>query len=181
MKEAKSELTDEQQIANLRDEYRANIDLWIYEATFRQQRSEAFLNINTILLTALGILITIRPSVRNSSIVGILIAVFGLLTCTIWQQILLRNSAYMRFRRYQLRGLEVRLQNVTTFRNQWKALNNFEPLSVPGLDDTFQVDKPARTSAIDIENRLPWLVAGLWLVILVSGIVLVTLGILGII
>ena len=36
-------------------------------------------------------------------------------------------------------------------------------------------------AAHDIENRLPWLVAGLWLVILVSGIVLVTLGILGII
>jgi hypothetical protein len=97
-------LTHEQQIANLRDEYKANVDLWIYESTFRQQRSEAFLNINTILLTALGILITISPSIRNSSIVGVLIAIFGLLTCTIWRQILLRNSAYMRFRRYQLRG-----------------------------------------------------------------------------
>jgi hypothetical protein len=172
-------LGHEQRIANLRDEYKANVDLWIYESTFRQQRSEAFLNINAILLTALGILITIGPSLRNVSIVGILIAVFGLLTCTIWRQILQRNSAYMRFRRYQLRALEVQLQNVTTFGNQWKALNRFEPLTFPGLGETFEVGKTAKTSAIDIENRLPWLMGGLWLVILVAGIALATLTILG--
>jgi hypothetical protein len=78
-------------------------------------------------------------------------------------------------------GLEVQLRNVTTFRNQWKALNHFESLSIPGLDDTFQVDKPAKTSAIDIENKLPWLIGGLWIVILVAGIAFATLGILGII
>ena len=143
------ELEDEQRFSNLREEYKANIDLWIYEATFRQQRSETFLNINTILFVALSTLITFSPTLRNSSIIATLIAVFGFVTCRMWRQILVRNSAYMHFRRYQLRGIETQLRNVTTIRNQWKALNKYEPLSIAGLDDTFQVDKPAKVSAID--------------------------------
>ena len=175
----KIKLTDEQRITNIRNEYRVNIDLWMYDATFRQQRSETFLNINTALLVALSILITINPSVRNISIIGVLISLFGLLTCSMWRQILIRNAAYMNFRRYQLRGLEVQLQNVMTFRNQWKALNLYEPLSLPGLDDTFQVTKPARVSVINIENRVPLLLSGLWLLIFISGTVFLALTILG--
>ena len=175
----KVKLTNEQKISNLRDEYRANIDLWMYDATFRQQRSETFLNINTALLVALSILITINSSILNISITGILISLFGLLTCSMWRQILIRNAAYMNFRRYQLRGLETQLQNVTTFRNQWRALNLYERLSLPGLDDAFQVSKPAKVSVINIENRVPLLLSGLWSLILVGGIVFLALNILG--
>ena len=172
-------LTNEQKLTNIRNEYRVNIDLWMYDATFRQQRSETFLNINTALLVALSILITINPSILNISIIGVLIALFGLLTCSMWRRILIRNGAYMNFRRYQLRGLEVQLQNVTTFRNQWRTLNDYEPLVLPGLDDTFQVPKPARVSVINIENRVPLLLSGLWLLILTGGAALLTLSILG--
>jgi hypothetical protein len=98
-----------------------------------------------------------------------------------WRQILVRNSAYMHFRRYQLRGIETQLRNVTTIRNQWKALNKYEPLSIAGLDDTFQVDKPAKVSAIDLENKLPLLLSGLWLFVFVGGVVLVFLNIIGLI
>src|SRR5687767_7106812 len=126
----KIKLTNEQTLSNVRDEYRANIELWMYDATFRNQRSGTFLNINTALLVALSILITISPSIRNISITSVLISLFGLMTCTMWRQIMIRNAAYMNFRRFQLRGLETQLQNVTTFGNQWKALNKYEHLSI---------------------------------------------------
>lgn len=184
MEESRLVLTQEQQLDNLRDEYKANIDLWIYEATFRQQRSEAFLTINTILVTTLGVLTAVdvvKQSLLSAAIVGVPFAIFGLLSCAVWRQILVRNSAYMRFRRHHLRGLEYRLQNVTTFRHQWQALNQYQSISVPGVNEPFQVPKPARTSALEIEDSLPWLIAGLWVVIFAAGVTLVTLSILGII
>ena len=177
----KLKLTNEQRLTNLRNEYRVNIDLWMYDATFRQQRSETFLNINTALLVALSILVTINPAINIISIIGALIALFGLLTCSMWRQILIRNAAYMNFRRYQLRSLEAQLQNVTTFRNQWKSLEKHEPINLPGLDDAFQISKPAKVSVIKIENRMPLLLSGLWLLILIGGIILFVLNLLGII
>ncbi|UCC62838.1 MAG: hypothetical protein JSV36_19150 [Anaerolineae bacterium] len=173
------ELTDEQRISNLLEEYKANIDLWIYEATFRQQRDQTFLTMNTILLVALSILMAISSSLLYSSVIAVLIAVFGLSACIMWHRILVRNGAYMRFRRYQLRGIEVQLQNVTTMRNQWKALNKHEQLSLEGLEDKFEIEKPARVSAIDIENRLPLALAGLWLIIFLGGAVVTGLSVTG--
>jgi hypothetical protein len=177
----KVKLTNDQMLSNLRDEYRANIDLWVYDITFRNQRNGTFLNINTALLVALSILITISPSSLNISITGALIAVFGLLTCILWRQIMVRNAAYVNFRRYQLRGLELQLQNVTTFGNQWKALNDYERLSIAGLEDAFQISKPAKVSALDIENKIPLLLSGLWLLILIVGIIIIVLSILGVV
>ena len=46
----KVKLTNEQLLLNIREEYRTNIDLWVYDATFRNQRSGTFLNVNTALL-----------------------------------------------------------------------------------------------------------------------------------
>ena len=166
-------------LSNIRDEYRANIDLWVYDNTFRNQRNGTFLNINTALLVALSILITISPSILNISITGALISVFGLVTCMMWRQIMIRNAAYVNFRRYQLRGLELQLQNVTTFGNQWKALNDYERLSIAGLEDVFQISKPAKVSALDIENKIPLLLSGFWSLILISGIVVLVLSFLG--
>ena len=177
----KLKLTNEQRLTNLRNEYRVNIDLWMYDSTFRQQRSETFLNINTALLVALSLLITINPSVEIILMIGALIALFGVLTCSMWRQILIRNAAYMNFRRYQLRSLEVQLQNVTTFRNQWKSLEKHEPINLPGLEDAFQISKPAMVSVINIENRMPLLLSGLWFLLLIGGIILFVLKLLGLI
>lgn len=175
----KIRLTNEQVFSNLRDEYRANIDLWVYDITFRNQRNGTFLNINTALLVALSILITISPSILNISITGALISVFGLVTCLMWRQIMIRNAAYVDFRRYQLRGLELQLQNMTTFGNQNKALNDHEPLTIAGLEDTFQISKPAKVSALDIENKIPLLLSGFWLLIFVAGITVIALSVSG--
>jgi hypothetical protein len=167
------ELTDEQKISNLRAEYEANIQLWMYEATFRQQRSQMFLTMNTILLVALGTLITISPSILNTAIITLLISIFGLLGCVMWHRILLKNGEYMRFRRFQLRSLEVKLQNVTTFGNQWKTLNKYETLSVPELEDKFEIDPSAKHSAITVENKLPLILTVFWAVVLLGAIIIV--------
>lgn len=173
------ELVDGQRISSLVEEYKANIDLWIYEATFRQQRSQTFLTMNTILLVALSMLMTISPSLVNSSVIAVLIAVFGFPACIMWYRILARNGEYMRFRRYQLRGIEFQLQYVTTIRNQWKALNRYEPLSLEGLEDKFEIKSSARVSAITIENRLPLILAGLWLIIFLAGAAIIGLSLTG--
>jgi hypothetical protein len=173
------ELVDGQRISSLIEEYKANIDLWIYEATFRQQRSQTFLTMNTILLVALSMLMTISPSLVNSSVIAVLITVFGFPACIMWYRILARNGEYLRFRRYQLRGIEFQLQDVTTIRNQWKALNKHEPLSLEGLEDKFEIKSSARVSAITIENRLPLILAGLWLLIFLAGATIIGLSLTG--
>jgi hypothetical protein len=70
---------------------------------------------------------------------------------------------------------------VTTFGNQWRALNEYEHLLLAGLADIFQIHKPAQVSAIDIENRVPLLLGGFWCLILIAGTVVFVLSILGII
>ena len=79
-----TKLTHDQEISNLRVEYDANIQLWIYEATFREQRSQMFLTINTILLTALGILVTFNRSYLQTAIIAIPITSFALPACILW-------------------------------------------------------------------------------------------------
>jgi hypothetical protein len=164
---------DERLNANLIEEYKANVDLWIYEATFRQQRSQTFLTINSVLLVALGTLITINPSPVNASIIAILLSVFGFPACLMWRQIMIRNGAYMRFRRYQQRGIEAQLRNVTTIRNQWQALNQYKPLSLEGLEDTFEIKPSEKVSAITIENKLPLVLIWFWLIVFLGGVTIV--------
>ena len=168
-------LTDEQKVSNLRAEYEANIQLWIYEATFREQRSQMFLNMNTILIVALGTLSTFSPSILNTSIIAILISVFALPSCIMWHLILQKNGAYMKFRRFQLRALEVRLQNVTTFRNQWEALNNYHILELPELKEPFEISKSARHSAISVENNIPLILTFFWVAVFLGAIILIYL------
>jgi hypothetical protein len=174
-------LTNEQKLVNLRSEYEANIQLWVHDDNLRQQRNGTFLNMNAILLVALGTLITISPSLLNLAVIASLISVFGLPICMMWYQIQSRNAEYIRFRRFQLRYIEVQLQNVTTISNQWKALNEYQTLSFEGLDDKFSIKRPAKLSATKIEGRLPLMLVGLWFVIFIAGGVLTVLLWLGLI
>ena len=169
-KSDETKLTQDQEISNLRVEYDANIQLWIYEATFREQRSQMFLTVNTILLTALGIMVTFNPYFLNVAIIAIPISLFALPACILWYLILLKNGAYMQFRRFQLRSLEVKLQNLTTFQNQWKALNKYEKLTVPELEDPFLINKSAKHSAIVVENYLPLILTVFWAIIFLAAI-----------
>ena len=164
-------LTNEQKISNLNSEYQANIALWQHDDNLRQQRFGTFLNINTILLVALGTLITISPSIRNSSMIAILVSLFGFPICIMWHRILIRNGEYIRFRRFQLRFIEQQLQNVTTITNQWNALNKHQTITLPDFEDTFTVTLAGKRSSTSIETKLPLILASFWLLVLVIGLV----------
>lgn len=174
-------LTNEQKLSNLRSEYQANIQLWVHDDNLRQQRNGTFLNMNAILLVALGTLITISPSLLNAAAIASLISVFGLPICIMWYQIQSRNAEYIRFRRFQLRYIEAQLQNVTTISNQWKVLNEYQPLSFEGVEDRFSIKRPAKLSATKIEGWLPLIITGLWFIIFMAGVTLAILIWLGMI
>lgn len=171
------ELSVEQKIDNLRTEYEANIKLWIYEATFRQQRNQTFLTMNTILLTVFGTLLTLSSSLLNTSIIAIIISMVGFPACFMWHKLLKKNGEYMRFRRYQIRWIETQLSNITTFRNQWKALNLYEELHLFGLDDKFLIIPSARHSAISVENKLPIILAIIWAIIFIAALLVIGVSI----
>jgi hypothetical protein len=172
-KQETAKLTHEQKISNLRAEYEANVQLWIYEATFREQRSQMFLTVNTILLVALGTLTTFSPSYLNTALIALVTSFFAFPTCVMWRRILLKNGAYMQFRRFQLRALEVKLQNMTTFRNSWEALNKYKELKVPELEDTFQISTSAKHSAIAVENNLPLILTVFWAIVFLAALIFI--------
>lgn len=170
---------DEQQIAKLLAEYEANIELWKHDDNTRMQRNGIFLSVNTLLTVALGTLITISPSIWSAAATACLISVFGLPICVMWYRILLRAGEYVRFRRFQLRAIEAQLQDVTTIRNQWRALNEYETVSFNGIEDTFTIKRSAKCSVTAIENRLPLVVTGFWLLVLLGGLTVDILYVLG--
>jgi hypothetical protein len=161
---------DEQRLAKLLAEYEANIELWKHDDNTRMQRNGIFLSVNTLLLIALGTLITVNPSIWGAAAISCLLSVFGLPICVMWHQILLRGGEYVRFRRFQLRAIEAQLQDVTTIRNQWKALNEYETVSFNGIEDKFTIKRSARRSVTTIENRLPLVVTGFWLLVFLGGL-----------
>jgi hypothetical protein len=168
----------DQQVTILTTEYQANIDLWIYEVTFRQERSQAFLTVNTVLLVALGALTQLSPTIPTITIAAIPISIFGVLACAIWHLILIRNSAYLNFRLYQLRTVEAQLPGMTTFANQWKAMSLYKTLHTDGLEP-FAIQPAAKRSSLRMENRLPLILAGLWALGLAAAVTVLVLHLTG--
>jgi hypothetical protein len=170
-------LTD-QKVTILTAEYQANVDLWIYEVTFRQERSQAFLAVNTVLLVALGALTQFSPTIAATTIAAIPISFFGVLACVMWYLILIRNSAYLAFRLYQLRTVEAKLPGMTTIANQWRAMSLYETLHTDGLEP-FAIRPAAKRSSLRMENRLPLILAGLWALGLIAAVTVLILHLTG--
>lgn len=164
---------DDQHLQALLSEYQANLALWQHDDTLRQQRSTTFLSINSLLILTLGGLITLSDSFVEAAVVAIPISVFGLPICLLWYQVQIRNAEYIRFRRYQLRAIENMLPPMSTFTNQWQALNRFETVLFENIAAEFTVKKAARGSSTVIEGKLPLVIAGIWFVILVISIVII--------
>jgi hypothetical protein len=167
-----------QQVTILTEEYQANIDLWIHEITFRQERSQAFLAVNTVLLVALGALTQFSPTITATTIAAIPISIFGVLTCIMWHLILIRNSAYLEFRLYQLRTVEAKLPDMSTIANQRKAMRLYRTLHTDGLEP-FAIQPAARRSSLRMENQLPLILAGLWVLVCAAAVTVLILHIYG--
>jgi len=102
-------------------EYQANVDLWKHDDTLRQQRSGNFLSVNTALVAALGVVVSLEPPIEYIGGIGLLFAVFGILLCVMWHLVQVRNAEYVRFRRFQLRFIESKLTGLSTFQNIFRA------------------------------------------------------------
>jgi len=162
-------------------EYQANLTLWQHDDNLRQQRYGTFLNINSLLLVVLGGLVSLAPPIGNAALVTILISLFGVPVCLMWHSIQIRNAEYIRFRRYQLRAIEAQLKPMSTFQNQWKAMNEFEVIQFPDINEEFEVKPQARRSSTMIEGRLPLVLAIFWAVVLVGSIALGLMTLLGLV
>ena len=164
---------DDQQLQALLSEYQANLALWQHDDNLRQQRSTTFLSINSLLILALGGLITLSESFVEAAIVAIPISIFGLPICLLWYQVQARNAEYIRFRRYQLRSIEKMLPPMSTFTNQWRALSQFETVQFENIAAGFTIKNAARGSSTVLEGKLPLVIAGIWLVIFAISIVII--------
>jgi len=115
----------DQEASQLMLEYQVNVALWQHDDNLRQQRNGTFLNMNSLLLVALGALITLNndnKDITSLALYAVVLAIFGLPVCIIWYRVQLRNADYIKFRRYQLRSIEAQLGTLTTFTNQWTGL-----------------------------------------------------------
>ena len=166
----------EREEKRLLDEYRVNVDLWKHDDLIRQSRTGNFLNVNTILLVALSAIFGIGQSISGIAIPSILFSVFGLAICWIWRAVLVRNFAFVLFRRFQLRSIEARLPGLTTFSNVYKAFYENKEVLFNGLEEKFIASKDAQASSTLLENRLPVIIAGLWTVVFILGMIALILG-----
>jgi hypothetical protein len=118
-------------------EYQANIDLWQHDDDLRQHRAGNFLTINTVLGAVLGTVVTLKPGAALLPWVVVSFALFGVILSIVWGAIHLRNAAYIRFRRFQLRSIEATLGGLTTFNNTYQAFYKQEPIEFAHLSETF--------------------------------------------
>jgi len=170
---------DDKETQHLLNEYQANLTLWQHDDNLRQQWYGTFLNINSLLLVALGGLVALGTEVVNALIVAVLIALFGFPICLMWHQVQSRNGEYIRFRRYQLRSIEARLKPMSTFQNQWRALNKFERITFKDIEDKFEIKRQAKVSSTTIEGRLPLVLASFWVIVFVGSVTIGVLKLMG--
>lgn len=160
---------------NLIAEFEANVALWQHDDSLRQQRGSNFLTINTVLITALGLALGLHASTRYVAMLAIVFAVFGAFTSRIWYSVQLRNSEYVRFRRFQLRSIEARLHPMTTFSRTHHTLEEGRCVECAVTGEAFVPDADGPGSSTRLEGRLPVLVAWLWFAIGLTGAVVLCL------
>lgn len=160
---------DDQRTAKLLAEYHANVELWKHDDALRQQRTGNFLAVNTALLVALGAFVSLGESM--GVIMAVPMAVFGMVVCLLWRRIHVRNAEYVRFRRFQLRALEARLGDMSTFTSTYRAFYETQRVSFPEIGDEFVVDRRARSRSTAAENVLPLVLSAFWTVVFVAAVV----------
>jgi hypothetical protein len=161
----------ERQENRLLEEYRVNVDLWKHDDLLRQSRTTNFLTINTILLVALSAFISIGQSLVGVALTGVLFSIFGMAISWIWRAVMVRNSAYVLFRRFQLRSIESHLPGMTTFENVYNVFYKNVEVAFDGIDETFSAPPRGKISSTLLENRLPTIISWFWVTVLLAGII----------
>jgi hypothetical protein len=146
-------------------EYEANVALWQHDDLLRQQRNGNFLTVNTVLLAAIGALSAFKVEPLHLALIASVFGIFGIVVCRVWYIVQVRNSEYVRFRRYQLRSIESRIEGLTTFKHTFAAFYNAKEISFPEIKEKFRVDSRASKRSTLSEGMLPIVVAILWAII----------------
>ena len=164
---------DELEQSRLLEEYRANVVLWTHDDNLRQQRTANFLTVTTILLAGLALVISAELSLAIVGAVTVVAASFGLIVCTTWRNVHLRNAEYVRFRRFQLRDIEARLPGMTTFANKRDVFaSDAHSASFAATGERFDLDRAAARSSTGLEQRLPVAMTIFWSGMLLAGVAL---------
>jgi hypothetical protein len=156
-------------------EYTANVELWKHDDSLRQQRNSTFLAVNTVLLSAIAALGAFKTQAAILAAVTCLFSIFGVAVCRVWQDVQLRNAEYVRFRRLQLKAIEARLGELSTFSNTYAAFNEMQTVEFPSTGQVFTVEHGSSESSTSAEGRLPRLLTGLWIVVAVGAPLLAVL------
>ena len=65
---------------------------------------------------------------------------------------------------------------MSTFTNQWNALNKFETVQFKNIKDDFTIKAKAKASSTVIEGRLPSVIAIFWLIVFAASVVIILLS-----
>lgn len=158
---------------DIRDELHLNLDLWKHEEGVRQQRNTVLLGTNVFLAVAAGAVVSAEPPLGAAFAVGLVLAAFGLLVCSIWRRLQRRHVVYAEFRRCQIRELAAQL-GYESWENHWTALRtppNPPPVSVYfATTETSFSPRGPKGSAIVAESLLPTALAAVWGIAVIAGI-----------
>ncbi len=168
---------DNRQEKLLLEEYRLNVELMIHDDKLRQQRISNFLTANSLLAVALGAFLGNPIGLKGFSIeMGmILLSLFGLGLSLLWHFIQVRNSEYIRFRRFQLRSLEAKLGHLTTFTRIHMGLSQHKLIAFEGIEEPFSIGRPGKISSTYREGSLPFIMIGFWAVVLTKGLLMLAI------
>jgi hypothetical protein len=147
-------------------EYAANVELWKHDDSLRQQRTGNFLTINTALISVLALVVGWKPEPAYLTFISLAISFLGLSMCSTWRTVLVRNSEYIRLRRYLLSEIESKLSGINSFQRTYIAMNLFKPTEFSPPLGTFKISRFARGSSTKAENSLPVAVGLVWLFVL---------------
>lgn len=150
-------------------EYQSNVALWRHDDQLRQQRNSNFLTVSALLIAALGAIVGLKAPLSYVGIIAMMFAAFGILICRVWYSIQARNAEYVRFRRFQLRSIEARLPDLSTFRNTFDAFYRSSEVDFSDIGESFRIKGNARKPSTLTEGSLPLLIAGLWVAVALAG------------
>jgi hypothetical protein len=152
-------------------EYQVNVELWKHDDLFRLNRAQGYMTFNTILIVALGTLVTLDKTHEYVAAISVLFSLFGILVSRVWNQNHARNSEYIRFRRLQLQSIEAKLKGLTTFRNTYQAFYQKKKIHFAALGCDFDLSPKAKERSVISESKLPRFVGAFWCISGISGLV----------
>ena len=151
-------------------EYNANLSIFFHADRIRQSRMNGFLSMNAFLLAAIGFL----SSGDESQMAAPLVCVVSLVGVVLSRAIKIshvRNDLFLKYRRFQLRDLEARMGNVSTFSNSKQAFGTGR-FEFPNSQEIFETSQLGRYNSGQIDRFVMDTFSVVWLLISIVAFIL---------